>query len=222
VSVYAVVLHNVLSVLLWNCIFIVSCQLTHTLHCSSWVFRQLLITYLAQPGSAGGMFCCCFLFFLSSSYLKNYQTDLHQIGRVDSIGCCGGLGPRRIFTGVDGPGPCMMRYFSEILLWERCLIAERQWVRAGALSLALPRIFLFECPATLWQPAGCCHQGHRSYAFFLVRTHRLFLGAGSGYALDPPTFWDELFITASASNMTLTKVNYHSLNYARHWERTVA
>ena len=27
---------------------------------------------------------------------------------------------------------------------------------------------------------------------------------------------DELFITASAFNMTLTKVNYHSLNYVKH------
>ena len=30
---------------------------------------------------------------------------------------------------------------------------------------------------------------------------------------DPPTFWDALFITASAPNVTLAKVKYHSLNY---------
>jgi len=31
-----------------------------------------------------------------------------------------------------------------------------------------------------------------------------------------------MMITASASNMTLTKVKYHSLNYVKHRERTVA
>ena len=44
-------------------------------------------------------------------------------------------------------------------------------------------------------------QGRRSYAFFRVRTHPL----SSGWVwigIGPTHFWDELFITASASNMT--------------------
>ena len=63
----------------------------------------------------------------------------------------------------------------------------------------------FSVPLSLLLYSWLTFQGRRSYVFFL--------------GPDPPTFWDGLFITASASNMTLTKVRYHSLNYVIHWER---